>query len=106
MNYIIIDRFHVKDINGNWIVDGTEWNPESNREWWDKIWAKMDFDMIYVYVDRLDYFMDWKKLEAKQPKLQGKHEVWFGINTASPKICWKALIATLNQINQEKQIDD
>jgi len=75
------------------------WNPQTDRNAWPEIWDKIasDLDVLYLYLDNLDYMMDWKALEKKYPQLEGKHEVWFGIHTAPPEVCFKALIKTIKE---------
>ena len=75
------------------------WNPQTDRNAWPEIWDKIasDLDVLYSYLDNLDYMMDWKALEKKYPQLEGKHELWFGIHTAPPEVCFKALIKTLKE---------
>ena len=75
---IIKDRILVK-----------EWNPQSERKWWDEIWEKIDDkNLSYIYVDKiveLEYVTEISGL----PK-------WWHIHTAKPEICWKALIKAIN----------
>lgn len=58
------------------------WNPQTERKWWDEIWEKMNFYEMIGYMGHL------KKLKPYQ------FEDWF-VHTAKPETCWKALITTL-----------
>ena len=85
MKYQIIDRLHTKNEHGNYIADGRPWNPESNREWWDEIWEKMDDEIWEIYSHYVS--------ELHGESIIGNFDRYY--HTAKPEICWKALIRTL-----------
>lgn len=86
MEYDFIDYLHIKDKNGNWIVDGRHWNPKNTREWWDEIWDKMDEITFDKYL---------KILKGLFPTNISEQWTDYHFHTAKPEACWKSLVKTL-----------
>ena len=55
------------------------WNPQSERNCWDEIWANMTLGIADRYMSNLNGTM-WE------------------MHTAKPEVCWKALIKTLEEM--------
>jgi len=76
------------------------WNPQDNeigRRWWDEIWEKMqNLALRGGYVAELE-----KHFGINMMKRYSCNSV-LAIHTAKPAICWKALIKTINQKNQNE----
>jgi len=67
-----------------------DWNPQSEREWWDQIWDNMG-DKLFE-----DYYHN--KLWAIQHSTPvTPTESTRLMHAAKPEICWKALIKTLDK---------
>jgi len=60
----------------------SEWNPQSERKWWDELFDKMGDDLIGVYLEKLG---DTFGLEITD----------WNYHIVKPEIMWKALIETL-----------
>lgn len=41
MDYEFIDRLHVKDSDGNWVVDGREYDPGIHLDQFTKVWNEL-----------------------------------------------------------------
>ena len=69
--------------NLKYIEDRFDWNPQSERKWWDEL-----FDKIWEQSLDGKYISELVKM--------GNFRKW-SIHTAKPEVCWKALIKTLEQ---------
>jgi len=60
-----------------------DYNPQSERKWWDEIWDRMDEKMFMKYLDNIESLFELPLFYTKD------------FHTAKPEVCWKALIKTL-----------
>jgi len=65
-----------------------DWNPQSERKWWDEIWDKMGYEVFYRYLDSIneDGLFDYSGYHRDK-----------NFHTAKPEVCWKALLKTLKE---------
>jgi hypothetical protein len=71
-----------------------DWNPHQDRNCWPEIWDKLASIDIYLekYLDEMDLqFTNSKYLHGDK----------WDYHTASPEICWKALVKTLTERQHE-----
>ncbi len=81
--------WHVHDKFKNWLFVNIEnWNPQSERQFWDEIWDNMDEDFIISYLNNLHALLEVALNGAE-------HLEHFANHTAKPEICWQALIKAL-----------
>ena len=72
------------DTNVN-VLEPEHWNPQTDRNAWPEIWDKMGRDFKIEYLDYLRLFLLVDKT----------HLTLFDYLTASPEVCWQALIKVL-----------
>lgn len=72
-----------------------EWNPQSERKWWDEIWDKMDKKTMKKYLNTI-FDIHAGPSEQENPDHTGVLFKCF--HTAKPETCWKALIKTLTEM--------
>ena len=88
MGYHVEDDYenplHIKDSQGQWVVDGREWNPETDRNCWPEIWGKLKSVELDEYHDMSDVY--YTNL--------GNPSFW-ELHAATTETCWKALIKTI-----------
>ncbi len=74
------------------------WNPEGCRGPWDEIWEKLEDEGI-----EMDYHTNIASLcpEMNKPDFAVHIVSWF-LHTAKPETCWKALLETLENENNQK----
>jgi len=71
------------------------WNPQSERKWWDDIWEEMDDEMFEEWITNIhsSFVNEWAENDYKPSEPNYKRL----IQTAKPDVCWKALIKTLEE---------
>jgi len=100
MNYIIIDRLHIKygdgPYKGQYFKDGSPWEPWEDRNVWPEIfdiiskehlWGKFLLNLLPI----LFPLADNKKVNVTREMLMK------ACLTAPASVCWKALIKTLGE---------
>ena len=85
--------YYVKSDIGEPII--VEWTPNKKRHWWDAIWDKMDRKMWNGYESEL--YRIWSRLHPRGGDLEERMP-WDKFNhSATPEICWEALITALTK---------
>jgi len=69
MEYKYIDRLHVKDKRGEYVVDGREWNPYTNPEHFKEVWNKLTFMEKSVIVASMESGVMIESLINDLPKV-------------------------------------
>ena len=95
-NIVFMGGFHQYYLSYEHPWERTKWDPQDNkvgRRFWDDIWENMDYEMTAIYLEHVS--------DLAPPQITNYNIVYnsrWPVHTARPKICWKALIKTLQEI--------
>ncbi len=90
MGLIWIDRLHIQDKNGDWVTDGSAFNPDTDRNVWPEIFDKIKEKGLHdEYLEKVDDLMS-----IKYPAEWITDGQWL-LHTAPPEICTKALVEVI-----------
>jgi len=53
LGYTWIDELHVKDKEGNYVVDGTPYNPWRKHEQYTKVWKQLNYAQQVIFKEKL-----------------------------------------------------
>lgn len=97
MNYIIIDRLHMKygdgPYKGQYFKDGSPWEPWEDRNAWPEIWKKFTPKMWESYFNYI--IMHFREPHNyNEASMAPEHQL---THIAPASVCWEALIKTLEE---------
>lgn len=77
-----------------------EWNPQSERKWWDEIFlAICKEELISEFIGALDLIIP--EITCEFEELTASVSIGWDMLTAKPEQLWKALIKTLTEMGAD-----
>lgn len=81
------------------VILSEEWNPQSERKWWDEIWGKMNWVEVEATVKTLILWANENRHHPTVPEVKyDETTICWKMLTTKPSVCWKALIKTLEEL--------